>query len=145
MSFLHEHIKYRRSHKIEEKLETFEENGPLSDVPVLWTDIKGEQSVIQEDCFDSHNESNSAVEPIDDENQYYVEKTAKDLTRKSIKRSIDESINFNRDKHEDEFFCNSVACSLRKMSRLHNMKAKVEIYKVLEKFVEMEEAQKTNT
>lgn len=43
---------------------------------------------------------------------------------------------------EDDFFCNSVACTLRKLSRLHNIKAKVEIFKVLETFIEQEEAPK---
>ena len=40
---------------------------------------------------------------------------------------------------EDDLFCSGVACSLKKLSRLHNIKAKVEIYKVLEKFVTLEE------
>lgn len=41
---------------------------------------------------------------------------------------------------EHEMFGQAVAASLRSMNRLHTIKAKVEIYGVLEKFVEMEEA-----
>lgn len=41
---------------------------------------------------------------------------------------------------EDDLFCSSVACTLGKFSRLHNIKAKGEIMRVLEKYVEFEEA-----
>lgn len=40
---------------------------------------------------------------------------------------------------EDKLFCSSVACTLNKLSRVHNIKAKCEIYKVLEKYIELEE------
>lgn len=43
--------------------------------------------------------------------------------------------------HQDDndFFGSAVSGSLRQLSRLYNIKAKVEIYKVLEKFIEMED------
>lgn len=43
---------------------------------------------------------------------------------------------------EDDLFCSSVSCTLGKFSRLHNIKAKGEIMRVLEKYVEFEEASK---
>lgn len=41
---------------------------------------------------------------------------------------------------EHDMFGQAVAASLRQMNRLHTIKAKVEIYRVLEKFVEIEES-----
>lgn len=40
---------------------------------------------------------------------------------------------------EEDFFCRAVACTLKGLSRVHSMKAKVEIYQVLSKYTELEE------
>lgn len=40
---------------------------------------------------------------------------------------------------EEDFFCRAVACTLKNLSRVHSMKAKVEIYQVLSKYTELEE------
>lgn len=40
---------------------------------------------------------------------------------------------------DNDFFGSAVSGSLRQLSRLHNIKAKVEIYKVLERFIELED------
>lgn len=40
---------------------------------------------------------------------------------------------------DNDFFGSAVSGSLKQLSRLYNIKAKVEIYKVLEKFIEMED------
>lgn len=48
----------------------------------------------------------------------------------------------NKTESEDDLFCSSVSCTLGKFSRLHNIKAKGEIMRVLEKYVEFEEASK---
>ncbi|EDW73814.1 uncharacterized protein Dwil_GK19657 [Drosophila willistoni] len=40
---------------------------------------------------------------------------------------------------EDDFFCKSVAAYLRQLSRVHKIKAKVEMYQILEKYILVEE------
>ncbi|ALC40864.1 CG9437 [Drosophila busckii] len=46
---------------------------------------------------------------------------------------------------EDDFFCKSVAAYLRQLSRRHKIKAKVEMYQILEKYILIEEAAATTT
>lgn len=58
----------------------------------------------------------------------------------SIKTPKIKRIERNASPDEDDFFCNAIACSLKKLSRLHNIKAKVEIYKILEHLIEAEES-----
>ncbi|XP_060660696.1 uncharacterized protein LOC132794327 [Drosophila nasuta] len=41
---------------------------------------------------------------------------------------------------EDDFFCKSVAAYLRQLSRRHKIKAKVEMYQILEKYILLEES-----
>lgn len=43
---------------------------------------------------------------------------------------------------EDDFFCRSVSCCLANLQRINKIKAKVEIFQILEKYVEIEEASK---
>ncbi|KAL5287449.1 hypothetical protein ACFFRR_008385 [Megaselia abdita] len=43
---------------------------------------------------------------------------------------------------EDEFFCRSVSCCLANLQRINKIKAKVEIFQILEKYVEIEESSK---
>lgn len=74
-----------------------------------------------------------------------------DCHRKKVKRKLDESDETHHEDTsnaatyqtsqsiEDKLFCSSVACTLNKLSRVHNIKAKCEIYKVLEKYIELEE------
>lgn len=64
--------------------------------------------------------------------------------RRKIKRKLSEDDAPNTPHQtpqtiEDKLFCSSVACTLNKLSRVHNIKAKCEIYKVLEKYIELEE------
>lgn len=54
----------------------------------------------------------------------------------------DKKFTIQTESTEDNLFCSSVACTLGKFSRLHNIKAKGEIMRVLEKYVELEEASK---
>ncbi|KAH8413800.1 hypothetical protein KR222_008368, partial [Zaprionus bogoriensis] len=46
---------------------------------------------------------------------------------------------------EDDFFCKSVAAYLRQLSRRHKIKAKVEMYQILEKYILIEESAATTT
>lgn len=46
---------------------------------------------------------------------------------------------------EDDFFCKSVAAYLRQLSRRHKIKAKVEMYQILEKYILMEESAATTS
>ncbi|KAH8372859.1 hypothetical protein KR009_006587 [Drosophila setifemur] len=41
---------------------------------------------------------------------------------------------------EDDFFCKSIAAYLRQLSRVHKIKAKVEMYQILEKYILLEES-----
>jgi len=41
---------------------------------------------------------------------------------------------------EDDFFCKSIAAYLRQLSRVHKIKAKVEMYQILEKYIMLEES-----
>lgn len=41
--------------------------------------------------------------------------------------------------NEDDFFCKSVSIYLRQLSRVHKIKAKVEMFKILQKYIEIEE------
>lgn len=43
--------------------------------------------------------------------------------------------------NEDEAFCASIAISLSKLSRLNNVRAKLEIFKVLEKYFVLQESE----
>nr|CAL26884.1 CG9437 [Drosophila melanogaster] len=43
---------------------------------------------------------------------------------------------------EDDFFCKSIAAYLRQLSRVHKIKAKVEMYQILEKYILLEECGK---
>ncbi|KAL7735202.1 hypothetical protein ACLKA6_014916 [Drosophila palustris] len=45
---------------------------------------------------------------------------------------------------EDDFFCKSVAAYLRQLSRRHKIKAKVEMYQILEKYILLEESATTS-
>lgn len=45
---------------------------------------------------------------------------------------------------EDDFFCKSVAAYLRQLSRRHKIKAKVEMYQILEKYILLEETATTS-
>ncbi|XP_055905886.1 transcription factor Adf-1 [Eupeodes corollae] len=40
---------------------------------------------------------------------------------------------------EDDFFCKSVCVYLRQLNRVHKIKAKVEMFKILQKYIEIEE------
>ncbi|EDW00959.1 uncharacterized protein LOC6561267 [Drosophila grimshawi] len=46
---------------------------------------------------------------------------------------------------EDDFFCKSVAAYLRQLSRRHKIKAKVEMYQILEKYILLEESAEATT
>lgn len=47
------------------------------------------------------------------------------------------------DEHDDDkYFAMSISCSLKRLSTLNNLKAKVEIYQVLEKFSSKQEQEK---
>ncbi|XP_055855722.1 uncharacterized protein LOC129918976 [Episyrphus balteatus] len=41
--------------------------------------------------------------------------------------------------NEDDFFCKSVCVYLRQLNRVHKIKAKVEMFKILQKYIEIEE------
>lgn len=45
---------------------------------------------------------------------------------------------------EDDFFCKSVAAYLRQLSRRHKIKAKVEMYQILEKYILLEDSATTS-
>lgn len=61
---------------------------------------------------------------------------------KLLRLDISDKKNTTKTESEDDLFCSSVSCTLGKFSRLHNIKAKGEIMRVLEKYVELEEASK---
>ncbi|KAH8290651.1 hypothetical protein KR054_004782 [Drosophila jambulina] len=46
----------------------------------------------------------------------------------------------NTSETEDDFFCKSIAAYLRQLSRVHKIKAKVEMYQILEKYILLEES-----
>ncbi|KAH8348601.1 hypothetical protein KR084_009053 [Drosophila pseudotakahashii] len=46
----------------------------------------------------------------------------------------------NSSETEDDFFCKSIAAYLRQLSRVHKIKAKVEMYQILEKYIMLEES-----
>ncbi|XP_017015794.2 uncharacterized protein hng1 [Drosophila takahashii] len=46
----------------------------------------------------------------------------------------------NTSETEDDFFCKSIAVYLRQLSRVHKIKAKVEMYQILEKYIMLEES-----
>ncbi|XP_017073284.1 uncharacterized protein LOC108109299 [Drosophila eugracilis] len=46
----------------------------------------------------------------------------------------------NNSETEDDFFCKSIAAYLRQLSRVHKIKAKVEMYQILEKYILLEES-----
>ncbi|XP_017040941.1 uncharacterized protein LOC108087868 [Drosophila ficusphila] len=46
----------------------------------------------------------------------------------------------NHSETEDDFFCKSIAAYLRQLSRVHKIKAKVEMYQILEKYILLEES-----
>ncbi|KAH8271582.1 hypothetical protein KR018_009387 [Drosophila ironensis] len=46
---------------------------------------------------------------------------------------------------EDDFFCKSIAAYLRQLSRVHKIKAKVEMFQILEKYILLEESGRTGS
>ncbi|XP_037025418.1 transcription factor Adf-1 [Bradysia coprophila] len=92
---------------------------------------------IEEVYYDDSNDRSNDI----DQNE--------DINRKKLKRKCSsdemhqEDVLTQTTNHsqsiEDKLFCSSVACTLNKLSRVHNIKAKCEIYKVLEKYIELEE------
>lgn len=92
------------------------------------------QSVIYETSVQpvEYTESSSQVHEVvrhhpEEEHLSPVEKK-----RKRDWNDIDES-------DDDKFFAMSVACSLKRLSTINNLKAKVEIYQVLERFTSKQE------
>lgn len=57
-----------------------------------------------------------------------------------LRMELPDKKNSTKTESEDDLFCGSVSCTLGKFSRLNNIKAKGEIMRVLEKYVELEEA-----
>lgn len=52
----------------------------------------------------------------------------------SKKRKIESWDDFDEDDNGDKFFSMSIACSLKRLSTINNLKAKVEIFQILEKY-----------
>lgn len=44
---------------------------------------------------------------------------------------------------EDDYFCKTIGSYLRQLSRRHKIKAKVEMFQILEKYIELEESPET--
>lgn len=56
----------------------------------------------------------------------------------SKKRKIDSWEEFEDDENGDRSFSMSIACSLKRLSTINNLKAKVEIYQIIEKYASKE-------
>mgnify|MGYP003449215838 CR=1 FL=1 len=52
----------------------------------------------------------------------------------SKKRKAESWDDFDEDDNGDKFFSMSIACSLKRLSTINNLKAKVEIFQILEKY-----------
>lgn len=52
----------------------------------------------------------------------------------SKKRKVESWDDFDEDDNGDKFFSMSIACSLKRLSTISNLKAKVEIYQIIEKY-----------
>lgn len=52
----------------------------------------------------------------------------------SKKRKVETWDDFDEDESGDKFFSMSIACSLKRLSTINNLKAKVEIFQILEKY-----------
>lgn len=89
---------------------------------------------IEEVYYDDSNDRSNDTDQLEDCHR-------KKLKRKSSSDDTqrEDTANTTYQSIEDKLFCSSVACTLNKLSRVHNIKAKCEIYKVLEKYIELEE------
>ncbi|XP_017027393.1 uncharacterized protein hng1 [Drosophila kikkawai] len=72
-----------------------------------------------------------------DENDYVV---CVANTSQEREQSAAEIATSNTPETEDDFFCKSIAAYLRQLSRVHKIKAKVEMYQILEKYILLEES-----
>lgn len=61
-------------------------------------------------------------------------------TSQEREQSATEIATPNTSETEDDFFCKSIAAYLRQLSRVHKIKAKVEMYQILEKYILLEES-----
>lgn len=86
---------------------------------------------------DSNDRSNDVVENEDFNRKKLKRKCSTDETHHDD--MLAQTATSQSQSIEDKLFCSSVACTLNKLSRVHNIKAKCEIYKVLEKYIELEE------
>lgn len=73
-----------------------------------------------------------------DEEQHLSTPKPKDRKRKASWDDVEEQ----GDDNSNKYFAMSVACSLKRLSTINNLKAKVEIYQVLEKFSSKQELEK---
>lgn len=77
------------------------------------------------------NEQNeSEVQHLDEEDIIAV------TPRVSKKRKFGSWNDFDDDDNGDKFFAMSIACSIKRLSTANNLKAKIEIYQILEKYAD---------
>jgi hypothetical protein len=70
--------------------------------------------------------------------QHHLEEEMISVQPSSIKKRKSEEWDVDDNDSGDKYFAMSIACSLKRLSTLNNLKAKVEIYQILEKYASKE-------